>query len=292
MQDAVEKGFRRVVKPDEKCYNVGKRKGAAGGAEEDEPMKCRGMQVWTAMGRKWICALLTIALLAVAGTALADETVRIDHAALTTDGEWVEAAIKAQEYHYFPLELAEVGKLTVRVQTTVSGLPFQFLDADLRPWQDLYLYGCTGAPDTGDFVFYLEPGSYYVRYNGDSVHAGDFRVKAIFSPLACDEIRENGEEYSAMPLTDGAAVSGVLTEGNDGDVYSFVLDAERELRLVCNSEVEEQQMLTVYDGDMVEMYTQYDLHGFVREEKLEAGTYYLRLHGAKGPYTLRYEAGK
>lgn len=242
------------------------------------------------MGRRWISALLALLLCLGAGTAMADDTVRIDHAPLALDGAWTEAAMKVREYHYFPLEIAEVGKLTVRVQSTVDGLPFQFLDADLRPWKDLYLYGSVGAPDTGDFIYYLDPGTYYVRYNGDSVHAGDFRLKASFEAVACDEVGENDDYHGAMPLQDGVPVSGVLTEGDGGDYYGVHLDAEGELRLACNSEAEGQQMLTLYDGDMVELYTQYDLRGFVREEKLEVGDYYLRLHGATGPYTIRWEA--
>lgn len=274
-----------VIFPRE-CYNEGIAADAVEAAGRKRILQGR-MEIVRRM--RWLCMLLALALLAGTGTALADDTVRIDHDALALDGEWVDGTIREQEYHYFPIQTEAVGKLTVRVQTTLNSLPFQFLDADLQTWDSLYIYGTVGAPGTGDFVYYLEPGTYYVRYCGDRAQVGDFRLKASFEAVACDETEKNDDYHGAMPLPASVRVSGVLTQGDDGDYYAIASDAEK-LHLLCNSEAEGQQIFTLYDSDMVECFTEYDLRGLSREDRLGAGTYYLRVFGATGPYTLRWES--
>ena len=79
----------------------------------------------------------------------------------------------------------------------------------------------------------------------------------------------------------------MLTEWDEYDYYTFTLDAETQVHLTANDESDGQCVLTLYDGDMVEQATIYDLHGYAEDRTLSAGTYYLAISNAKGAYTLK-----
>lgn len=236
---------------------------------------------------KKMLAWLLAALMLCAGAAQADQTARVDHDALALDGQWAEGQMRPDEYHYFPFTLEQPGKLTARVQSLYANASFELLDADLVSWARVYVYGSQGAPGTEDLAYYLEPGNYYVRSNGDSSTQGDFRVKLSFAPCACDEAAGNDDYHGAQTLPSGETLSGVLTQWDEFDYYSFTLPSETQTYLTVNSEADGQQMFVLYDGDMVEIKTEYDLHGYAEEMQLAAGTYYLAIRGAKGPYTLK-----
>lgn len=70
----------------------------------------------------------------------------------------------------------------------------------------------------------------------------------------------------ATALANGKTMSGVLT---------------------IHSESDGQQIAVIYDGDMVEIQTIYDLKTYAANLELAAGTYSIAISGAKGAYTLR-----
>lgn len=102
----------------------------------------------------------------------------------------------------------------------------ELLDADLIPWAGVYISGSQGAPDTEDMVYYLDPGEYYLRSDGDSAMRGDFRIKLMFDEYACDETDANDDYHGATALANGKTMSGVLTERDEYDYYSFALESE------------------------------------------------------------------
>ncbi|HIT00096.1 MAG TPA: hypothetical protein IAA59_07650 [Candidatus Faecaligallichristensenella faecipullorum] len=231
--------------------------------------------------------ILVLALALCAGVAYADETVKVDHDPLAVNAEWIDGEMRPNEYHYFPFTVDQVGKVTVRVQAFYPNAGFDLLDADLISQEARYLNGTQGAPDTTDFEYYLEPGLYYLRCMGTPSSTGDFRVKVLSEPCACDETGENDDYHGAQALSSGVTVSGVLTEWDEYDYYSFTLPEETQVRLVVNSEVDAQQALILYDGDMVSIEELYDLHGYAGEFLLPAGTYYAAISMNPGPYTLK-----
>lgn len=236
---------------------------------------------------KKMLAWLLAGLMLCAGAAQADQTARVDHEPVAADGQWAEGQMRPDEYHYFPFTLEQPGKLTARVQSFYANASFELLDADLVSWACAYVYGSKGAQGTEDMTYYLEPGNYYLRSDGNSSTEGDFRVKLSFAPCACDETAGNDDYHGAQTLPSGKTLSGVLTQWDEFDYYSFTLPAETEVYLTVNSEADAQQTFVFYDGDMVEIKTEYDLRGYAEEMRLAAGTYYLAVQGAKGPYTLK-----
>ncbi len=240
------------------------------------------------MKRKFrVLAALVLALLLCVGAACAETTTRCDFDALEMNSEWTEGRMRPYEYHYYPFAVAQTGRVTARVQSFYSGSEFELLDEDLVSWRAVWVNGTAGAPETEDLVYYLEPGQYYLRVDGASDSDGDYRVKVALEPCACDEIEGNDDYHGAQPLPSGATLAGVLTEWDEYDYYTFTLDAETQVYLTANDESDGQCVLTLYDGDMVEQATIYDLHGYAEDRTLSAGTYYLAISNAKGAYTLK-----
>ena len=234
--------------------------------------------------RKFV--LLLALLLAFPAAAMADDSQFIEHEPFALDDSWVEGSTRPGEYHYYPFIVEEVGLVTVRVQMFCGG-HVELLDADLIEWDEGYFNGTIGAPETQDFVYYLEPGVYCLR-NGSDNSQGDFRIKGIFEPCPSTETAESDDYLGAQALPSGETLSGVLTEWDGHDFYTFTLDAEEQVYLTANTTLESlMPNLTLYDGDMVKMSEEYGFKGYAEEFLLPAGTYYIDVWGNKGPYTLK-----
>lgn len=232
------------------------------------------------------CVLLLLALLLALPVALADDTQFIEHAPFALDDTWVNGSTRPGEYHYYPFTVEQVGLVTVRVQLFCGGYA-QLNDADLIEWAEDYFYGSAGAPETHDFVYYLEPGTYYVRVGNDSSQ-GDFRLKGILEPCPSTETDDNDTYLGAQALPSGETLSGVLTQWDEHDFYTFTLGAETQVYLTANTTLESNTPnLRLYDGDMVKLSEEYDFKGYAEEMTLPAGTYYIDICGNKGPYTLK-----
>ena len=234
--------------------------------------------------RKFV--LLLVLLLALPAAAMADDSQFIEHEPFALDDSWVEGSTRPGEYHYYPFIVEKVGLVTVRVQMFCGG-HVELLDADLIEWDEGYFNGSAGAPETQDFVYYLEPGVYCLR-NGSDNSQGDFRIKGIFEPCPSTETAESDDYLGAQALPSGETLSGVLTEWDGHDFYTFTLDAEEQVYLTANTTLESlMPNLTLYDGDMVKMSEEYGFKGYAEEFLLPAGTYYIDVWGNKGPYTLK-----
>ena len=219
--------------------------------------------------RKFV--LLLVLLLALPAAAMADDSQFIEHEPFALDDSWVEGSTRPGEYHYYPFIVEEVGLVTVRVQMFCGG-HVELLDADLIEWDEGYFNGTIGAPETQDFVYYLEPGVYCLR-NGSDNSQGDFRIKGIFAPCPSTETAESDDYLGAQAVPSGETLSGVLTEWDGHDFYSTLESLQPNLAL--------------YDGDMVKMSEEYGFKGYAEEFLLPAGTYYIDVWGNKGPYTLK-----
>ena len=234
--------------------------------------------------RKFV--LLLVLLLALPAAAMADDSQFIEHEPFALDDSWVEGSTRPGEYHYYPFIVEEVGLVTVRVQMFCGG-HVELLDADLIEWDEGYFNGTIGAPETQDFVYYLEPGVYCLR-NGSDNSQGDFRIKGIFEPCPSTETAESDDYLGAQALPSGETLSGVLTQWDGHDYYTFTLDAEAQVYLTANTTLESlMPNLALYDGDMVKMSEEYGFKGYAEEFLLPAGTYYVDVWGNKGPYTLK-----
>ena len=234
-----------------------------------------------------IALLLCLLVLALgAGAALAEDSQFIEHEPLTLDGVWAEGATRPGEYHYYPFTVEEVGLATVRVQLFCGGRA-QIMDGDLIQWDEHYFNGSAGAPETHDFIYYLEPGTYYLCV-GNGSSQGDYRLKATLEPCLSDETPNNDDYLGAQVLPSGETLNGVLTQWDEHDYYTFTLDAETQVYLTANTTLESlMPNLMLYDGDMVKVSEKYGFKGYAEEMTLSAGTYYIDICGNKGPYTIK-----
>ena len=219
------------------------------------------------------CILLLLALLlALPAAALADDTQFIEHEPFALDDTWVNGSTRPGEYHYYPFTVEQVGLVTVRAQLFCTGR-VQLLDADLIEWDEGYFNGSAGAPETQDFVYYLEPGAYYVCVGNDSAQ-GDFRLKGMLGPCPSTETGDNDTYLGAQLLPSGETLSGVLTQWDEHDYYVFSLDTDTQVYLTANTTLESlMPNLSLYDGDMVKIDDEYGFKGYAGEFLLPAGTY-------------------
>ena len=233
-----------------------------------------------------IALLLCLLVLALgAGAALAEDSQFIEHEPLTLDGVWAEGATRPGEYHYYPFTVEEVGLATVRVQLFCGGRA-QIMDGDLIQWDEHYFNGSAGAPETHDFIYYLEPGTYYLCV-GNGSSQGDYRLKATLEPCLSDETPNNDDYLGAQVLPSGETLNGVLTQWDEHDYYTFTLTEETAVYLTANSTLDAAQNLVLYDGDMLKLAEKYNVKGYAEEILLPAGTYYVDIWSAKGPYTVK-----
>ena len=233
------------------------------------------------------CILLLLALLlALPAAALADDTQFIEHEPFALDDTWVNGSTRPGEYHYYPFTVEQVGLVTVRAQLFCGG-HVELLDADLIEWDEGYFNGTAGAPETKDFSYYLEPGLYCVCVDSGSSQ-GDLRLKGILEPCPSTEAGDNDTYLGAQALPSGETLSGVLTQWDEHDFYTFTLGAETQVYLTANTTLESlMPNLMLYDGDMVKVSEKYGFKGYAEEMTLPAGTYYIDICGNGGPYTLK-----
>ena len=175
--------------------------------------------------RRFVLLLLAL-LLALPAAAMADDSQFVEHEPFALDDAWVEGSTRPGEYHYYPFTVEQVGLVTVRAQLFCAGR-VQLLDADLIRWDEGYFNGSAGAPETKDFVYYLEPGTYYVCVGNDSSQ-GDFRIKGILESCPSTETEDNDDYLGAQALPSGETLSGVLTQWDEHDYYTFTLDVAAE----------------------------------------------------------------
>lgn len=229
-----------------------------------------------AVKRTVLFALIIGMLFSLFATALADDTVRVDFDPLPLTGTWVDGVLEENEYHYYPIVLTETGKLSIKYQSFFEYSYAGFLSADLEVIYETYARGTMGAPETYSFEYYLQPGNYYIRCAGNPNSRGEYRIKAEFQALETDEIEPNDNYHEAQAIGDGDAVAGVTTRNDLHDYYCFELTGERAVRIVCNVDNGSgSQTFKLYDPDLVPMTEHYCPQGYVFEDTLKAGVYYI-----------------
>lgn len=233
------------------------------------------------------------------GTVQADESVRVDFDPLPITDTWVEGDLEVNEYHYYPIEIPTVGKLTIYAQSFFDYYRVDILNADLLSFaKQENVNGSAGSPVTVDFTFYAEPGTYYARCTGEAGREGAYRLKACFEEIETTEAEPNDDYQTAQPLQEGIKVEGIHTRNDVHDYYTFEIKEEQEIQLTVHVLDSAKTHLKLYDGDMVLLDEVYDGVAFaeeksyVYEKSLEAGTYYVDLcneysDGGGGPYWIR-----
>lgn len=230
----------------------------------------------------------------------AEETVRIDCDILPITDEWVEGTLGINEYHYYPIEISGVGKLTVTAQSFFDYYRVDILDADLVSFAtQQYIDGSAGRPATVDFTFYVDEGTYYVRCTGEAGREGEYRVKALFEEVESTEEEPNDDYKTAQPLQEGVQIQGVHTRNDEHDYYMFEISERQDVSLTIHVPDSSKTRFNFYDDDMVLLDEVYDGVAFAEEKtyvyskNLEPGVYYIDMttiytDEGVGPYWIRW----
>ena len=227
------------------------------------------------------CVLLLLALLlALPAAALADDTQFIEHEPFALDDTWVDGSTRPGEYHYYPFTVEQVGLVTVRVQLFCGG---PRAAARRRPHPSGTRATSTAAPARRRRRTLSITWS---RGRTTSASATILRratsaSRASSSPAPAPKRATTTTYLGAQALPSGETLSGVLTQWDEHDFYTFTLDAETQVYLTANTTLESlMPNLMLYDGDMVKLSEKYGFKGYA-EEIDAAGGHVLHRHMRK-----------
>ena len=146
---------------------------------------------------------------------------------LTFGADYASGAITENEReNWILLRTAAVGKVTIETKTysnnfvaelSLTKSPFDVLTPKgLNP-------GTPNAPGSTLFSYYLEPGAYFMRITKGS-GTGAYDIRASFTGVNANDAEPNDGIGIAQAISIGNTIRGVLTESDDVDTYSVMVD--------------------------------------------------------------------
>jgi hypothetical protein len=146
----------------------------------------------------------------------------------------------------------------------------------------------------------LASGTYYVVVNGykfgDSCKStGNYTMKTEFVDAGVNYTEPNNDFSTAYSLGTEKTVKGQLALNDEYDMFKFSIGTSREITLKMKSYMEKYNF-TIYDSDGKDVWSsgeqglsdtqQYRADTY--KVSLSAGSYYLKVDGSTGNYTLTY----
>lgn len=154
------------------------------------------------------------------------------------------------------------------------------------------------SPVTETLTIALEPGTYKIKIYGSYGKTGGYRVKASFRS-ANSNVRGASSFQTAKTLSFNQTVTGFLSEDDKMDFYKITVPAGTTIRLTYTSYVHDGSYMQIWDNNYIEVSERYVSGAsesspitYIYEEKLAAGTYYVKIYpsySGRGLYTLKYE---
>lgn len=154
------------------------------------------------------------------------------------------------------------------------------------------------SPVTKTLTIALEPGTYKIKIYGSYGKTGGYRVKASFRS-ANSNVRGASSFQTAKALSFNQTVTGFLSEDDKMDFYKITVPAGTTIRLTYTSYVHDGSYMQIWDNNYIEVSESYVSGAsesspitYIYEEKLAAGTYYVKIYpsySGRGLYTLKYE---
>lgn len=146
---------------------------------------------------------------------------------LTFGADYASGAItESERENWILLRTAAVGKVTIETKTysnnfvaelSLTKSPFDVLTPRLLN------SGTPNAPGSTLFSFYLEPGAYFMRIT-KGPGTGAYDIRASFTGVNANDTEPNDGIGIAQAITIGKTIRGVLTESDDVDTYSVMVD--------------------------------------------------------------------
>lgn len=134
------------------------------------------------------------------------------------------------EADIYKLSLTQTGELKANLTSYTYWIYYRLYDANGNE-----LYKKNSAWDsniqfgTEELIWNLEPGTYYLGITRDGSNYGKYTVKTTFTALSTNESERNDEIALADPISIGTTVNGVMTLGEESDIFRFTASRTGEL---------------------------------------------------------------
>ncbi len=241
---------------------------------------------------------LAFAILVLFGV---QDVARAGEAVLYTNDNWVSGSIDVEgEADFYTVNLPSAGYLSVTYQGWSIGDGYcSLLSEDMasRYWRYEVYTSSDINPKTRSEGRWLEAGAYIVKVEGDRRCTGTYKVKAKFTPAKNNEKEPNNTFNAAMKLGANQLVTGLLSEDDNTDFYTFTLSQKKTLLFSYLGYIRDSYF-EIWDENYISIYRKDVYYGsetspksHVYEVTLNPGTYFVKITpygGNTGRYSLKY----
>lgn len=231
----------------------------------------------------------------------------INYIPLNTDNSWISGQISnSDEVDYYVINIGSAGWLTVDYQgLSVRNSYIEIYNYELtNKYREENIGGSSDiSPVNHTEVLTLEPGKYAVKIysNGDNV--GDYRVRATFKAANNNDSVNNNSFQTAQTLSLNQTVTGFLSEDDEIDFYKINVQDTKTVRIIqtkythCHLQIWDKDYINIEENTCQGVFgiplcdcSEEMPSTYIYEEKLEPGTYYIKIYkGYNGRYSIRFE---
>lgn len=152
------------------------------------------------------------------------------------------------EADIYKITVTQTGALKVNLTSYMKWIYYRLYDAN---GNELYkinsLWDSNIQFGTEALTWHLEPGIYYLSVIRDGQNYGKYTVATSFSALPTNESERNDEIATADPMTIGTTVNGVITLGEESDIFRFTASRTGELTFRLQSWLDGTEVY-IYDA--------------------------------------------
>lgn len=241
--------------------------------------------------------LLSVVLLSSGEKATAGEYRRN----MNLDGAWVNGEINnEQDVYLYRFTTAQAGEVMIEYQAQgMQDSTVSIWNADLTKeyWNRRVDGASVTNPKTSNHELYLEKGTYYVKVVYKWGNMGTYRVRGSFVAANNNETEPNDLFTQAMKLSENGMVTGLISEDDNIDIYSFTIVKKQRVN-ISHVRYCYNQPISIWDKDYKKIDSRDNWGGGKADPRttnfefiLEPGTYYIKVeagYSENGKYTVVY----
>lgn len=249
------------------------------------------------MRRVFWLLLLSVVLLSSSEKVAAGEYRKT----VNLDGAWVDGVISnEQDVYLYRFATTQAGEVMIEYQAqSMEDSRVSIWNADLTKeyWGERVEDASVINPKTTSHELYLEKGTYYVKVEFRWGNLGTYRVRGAFTAAGNNETEPNNLFTQAMGLSEGGMVTGLISEDDNIDIYSFTIPKKQRVN-ISHVRYCYEQRVSVWDKDYKQIDSRRDWGGGKADPQttnfelaLEPGTYYIKVENGylgTGKYTVVY----